>query len=86
MTFTNSRLMKCPFCGGDAEIVLEDFENGYVHCTECGAERPIDKERMLYATFTAFRNVGFITWNERPAEVSENECDDPTWYIRKEVK
>lgn len=79
MTFANSKLMKCPFCNGDAEIVLEDFENGYVHCIACGAKRPIDKERMLKISLTAYRDAAFDTWHERPIKASDNESNSTDW-------
>lgn len=48
-------LKNCPFCGGEAEMVVYNNYNNYnhdyaVHCTKCGATVPIWRETEEEAT------------------------------------
>jgi hypothetical protein len=64
----NIELRPCPFCGGEAILVKNDFACS-VRCTKCGAEtRDAETCMGLYTTYYAIINEAAELWNKRAGE------------------
>ena len=56
-------LLKCPFCGGEARVVIA-IESYWVRCFDCGAEIAICDSKPEAAA----------AWNRRTQNIGEKEC------------
>lgn len=61
----NSELKPCPFCGGEAGLVIDEPFKGFtfVECHECGSRGSISKERQaIKAWNTRAERTCYNTW------------------------
>ena len=61
-------LLKCPFCGGEAEIyeVEDSFASGFVvACEKCGTSTPMSDDELKVTK----------SWNNRVPSERENEIE-----------
>ena len=69
----NEKLKPCPFCGGKANVGLDDFNNKYlVMCGECGVMMGISLE------------IGVEIINGLTAEIESAELAIENWNRRAE--
>ena len=69
----NEKLKPCPFCGGKANVWLDDFNNKYlVMCGECGVMMGISLE------------IGVEIINGWTAEIESAELAIENWNRRAE--
>ncbi|MFR7906809.1 MAG: Lar family restriction alleviation protein [Oscillospiraceae bacterium] len=69
----NEKLKPCPFCGGKANVGLDDFNNKYlVMCGECGVMMGISLE------------IGVEIINGWTAEIESAELAIENWNRRAE--
>ena len=69
----NEKLKPCPFCGGKANVGLDDFNNEYlVMCGECGVMMGISLE------------IGVEIINGWTAEIESAELAIENWNRRAE--
>ena len=75
---TESDLLPCPFCGGEAERhdieALDGEDNAgssYIECEGCGACTQLHFDRKEHLV---------SSWNERTAQVTSDDADDARYY------
>ena len=56
-------LLKCPFCGGEARVVIA-IESYWVRCFDCGAEIAICDTKP----------EAIAAWNRRAQNIGKKEC------------
>ena len=61
-----SELKRCPFCGGEAEILASNgLTKGWITCSHCGAEVPIIQTKKEAVAAWNRRADGWISVDER---------------------
>lgn len=65
-------IMPCPFCGGEAQVVIDQLSyHSFVECQECGARgSKLEWTNEFCATDYAVEN-----WNERAFSTSTSKGD-----------
>ena len=57
-------LLPCPFCGGDADLVWDDWGHYRVWCSGCAATITHDTELHAVAAWNRRRSSGLVNWIE----------------------